>query len=105
MKITRRIVLAMFAAMIAFPIVAFAAKADRSERKKAAAPADFATIDKDGNGSISEAEYVAAMKEKQTEATAKSQFATLDKDHDGKLSKDELAASAAKKKRKKKDSN
>lgn len=102
MKLTRRLLLTSFAAALSLPIAAFAAKGDR---KKAEPPPAFATVDKDGNGSISEAEFVAAVKEKQGEAAAKTQFASLDKDHDGKLTKEEYAAGTEAKKRKKKNQN
>ena len=100
MKLTRRLLLVTIAATIALPISAFAAKGNK---KTPEAPPDFATVDKDGNGSVSEAEYVAAMKSKLTEDAAKAQFATLDKDKDGELSKEELAAPVETKKKKKKN--
>jgi Ca2+-binding EF-hand superfamily protein len=93
----------MFAALAAaftLPFTAEAAKGDR-KNKKQASPA-FSSVDKDGDGSITQEEYVAAMKDSIGEETAKTQFASLDKNKDGKLSKEEFEAGAAGKKEKKK---
>ena len=104
MKTRNFALLTALAAALVIPFTAFAAKGEKKP-KADAAPA-FATVDKDGNGSIDEAEYVAAMKEKLGEEAAKTHFASLDKNHDGKLSSEEYAADApAKKARKKKNAN
>jgi hypothetical protein len=87
--------------LIALPTVTFAAKGDKKDKTPAA---EFAKLDKDGDGTVTEAEYLDAMKDKLGVDGAKTHFAELDKDHDGKLSKDEFGAAAAhaKKKGKKK---
>ncbi len=104
MKSARYILVATLAAVIALPIAALAAKADRKKADDSH-PA-FATIDKDSNGSLSEAEFVAALKEKLGEDGAKAKFAELDKDKDGKLTSEEYAAATPeKKKKRKKDAN
>ena len=100
MKLTPRLLLSALAMGIVLPAGAFAAKGDR--KKPEPAPA-FATVDKDGDESISESEYVAAN-EKLGDA-AKTRFAALDKNHDGKLSKDEFAAAATGKKKPRKKKN
>lgn len=101
MKLAKRLVLATLATAIALPVVSFAAKGDR--KKKDDAPA-FAAVDKDSDGTVTQAEYVEALKGKLGEEVAKAQFAKLDKDSNGKLTKEEFgAADAGKKKRKKKD--
>ena len=69
---------------------------------------NFASIDKDGDGSISESEYVAALDGRAKADAAKKRFATLDKDGDGKLTKEEHAAGSkggGKKKGDKKNQN
>ena len=95
--------IALFAALAAAFTLPFTAEAATGDRKKiqAASPA-FSSVDKDGNGSVTQEEYVAAMKDSIGEETAKTQFASLDKDKDGKLSKEEFEAGAAGKKEKKK---
>ena len=94
-----RILLATLVAAVALPM-AFAAKGER--KKKDTAGPDFAAVDKDTNGTISQVEFVAAMKDKLGEDSAKSKFAELDKDKDGSLSKEEFAAGAAPEKKKRK---
>jgi Ca2+-binding EF-hand superfamily protein len=104
MKSARLIPVALLAAVIALPFTAFAAKADRKKADDSH-PA-FAAVDKDNNGSVSQAEFVAALKEKLGEDGAKAKFTELDKDKDGKLSAEEYAAAAPeKKKKRKKDAN
>jgi Ca2+-binding EF-hand superfamily protein len=62
----------------------------------------FAAADANGDGKISPAEYVAAMKGKLDETAAKARFAELDKNKDGSLSPEEFSAGAAAKKNSKK---
>ena len=104
MKITHRILLAALAAAIALPVTASAAKGDR-KKKNDAPETTFATIDKDGDGVVTETEYLALMSKPLGESAAKARFAQLDKDTNGKLSKEEYAATGTetKKRRKKKD--
>lgn len=102
MKLPNRIVLVALATAIALPVASFAAKGDR--KKKEPAGVSFATADKNSDGSVSEAEYVVAVKDKLDETSAKSRFATLDKNGDGKLSSEEYnAGNEAPKKKKKKN--
>ena len=105
MKTRNFAVVAALTAALVLPFTVFAAKGEK--KPKAEPPPAFATVDKDSNGSIEEAEYVAAVKGRLTEEAAKTQFAALDKNHDGKLSSEEYAADtgAAKKVRKKKNAN
>jgi len=92
MKLPHRILLAAVAAALVLPLAAHAAKGDKKKTDSKNPAANFATLDKDGNGSVSQDEYVAAMKEKLGEDGAKTHFAELDKNHDGQLSKEELGA-------------
>ncbi len=86
-------------AALSLPLVTFA----KSDKKSAKSPAaQFAKLDKDGDGVVTQAEYVEAMKDKLGEDGAKAHFAELDKDHDGKLTKEEFAAGAHAKKHVKK---
>lgn len=115
MKIPTRLIAFTLIAAFALPAYGFAAKPEKPgkpERRKkdktaAAAPAvSFTQADKDADGSVSSAEYVAAMKEQLGESAASLRFGTLDKDSDGKLSKEEFDTTSTapeKKKRKKKD--
>ena len=100
MKLTHRIIVTSLVAALALPIAAFAAKGDRKKDKNPT----FSVVDKDGNESISESEYVAANEKAGADA-AKTRFGKLDKDGDGKLSKEEFGAGAGDKKkpRRKKD--
>src|SRR6185369_9492103 len=98
MKLTKIALCAALVAAFSLPFTAEAAKGDR--KKKDAGPA-FSAVDKDGDGSISKEEYIAAMKDSIGEETAKTQFASLDKNSDGKLTKEEFDAGAAGKKKKK----
>jgi Ca2+-binding EF-hand superfamily protein len=100
---TTRLFVASLAVVIALPLAAFAAKGDR---KKNDTPPAFSTIDKEAKGSITEAQYVAAMKDTLGEEGAKAKFAALDTDKSGTLSETEYAAGASQgKKRRKKDAN
>ena len=102
MKFTHRIVFTTLVAALALPVTAVAAKGDR-KKDKTPAPT-FASVDKDGNESISEAEFVAANQKLGADA-AKMRFGLLDKDGDGKLSKEEFSADTGgeKKRKRKKD--
>ena len=97
MKTTRRILISTLVAVLALPLAVQAAKGDR---KKGDAADAFAKADKDGDGVVTEAEFIAAMGGKGGEDTAKKRFARMDKDHDGKLTKEEFSAAAGKKKKK-----
>lgn len=99
MKISKIILCTAIAAALSLPFTAEAAKGEK-KGKKSAAP-EFSTVDKNGDGSISQEEYVAAMKDSIGEETAKSQFASMDKNSDGKLSSEEYSASSGKKGKKK----
>lgn len=98
-----RFTLTVLVAALALPIAAFAAKGDKKKEKPDALPS-FTSVDKDGDKSVTEDEFVAANKEKLGETGAKSRFAMLDKNHDGKLTQEEYnAPSSEKKPRKKKN--
>lgn len=109
MKSSSVLLIATVAFGLALPLESFAAKADRSERqnkKNDSAATTFETMDKDKDGAVTQAEYLAVMKTSLGEDAAKTRFATLDKNGDGKLSKDEFGSSTPeKKKRKKKNAN
>ena len=133
MKLNKAILsIAAFAVALMMSLPAFAAKGDRRKTRAKDDSPTFAALDKDANGSLSKAEYVAGMKAKLGEeaATASSasssstaaagmkdklgeeaatkRFAELDKNKDDSLSKDELGTTEAKKKRdkkRKKDTN
>jgi hypothetical protein len=92
---TKSLVIAVCTASLLLPTFALAAKGDNKKNNDPAAV--FASLDKDGNGSVSQAEYVEAMKEKLGEDGAKKHFAELDKNKDGSLTKDELGAATDKK--------
>jgi len=103
MKLPNRIIIAALTAALALPLAASAAKADRKNKTQSASET-FATLDKDSDGFVTEAEYLAVMKTSMGEEAAKKRFAELDKDKNGKLSKEEHAAGdTAKKKRRKKN--
>lgn len=104
MKLRKIALFAALAAAFTLPFTAEAAKGDRKNKKQASSPA-FSSVDKDGNGSVTEEEYIAAMKDSIGEETAKTQFASLDKNKDGKLSKEEFEAGAASGKKEKKKKN
>ena len=100
MKLSKIALCAAIAAAFSLPFTAQAAKGNR-KNKKQAAPA-FSSVDKNGDGKISQGEYVAAMKDSLGEETAKTQFASLDKNSDKELSQEEFDAGAAGKKGRKK---
>jgi len=104
MKLSKIALCAALVAAFSMPFTAQAAKGERKNKKKAAAPA-FSTLDKNSDSSISKDEYVAAMKDSIGEETANTQFASMDKDNDGKLSSEEYSASAGKKGKGKKKKN
>jgi Ca2+-binding EF-hand superfamily protein len=101
MKLSKIALCAALAVAFTLPFTAEAAKGDR-KNKKQAGPA-FSTIDKDGKGEVTEAQYIAAVKDSIGEETAKTQFASMDKNKDGKLTKEEYEAGSAGKKGKKKN--
>lgn len=105
MKLSHRLLLVTIVTAVALPSAVFAAKADK--KKNATLAAAFASVDKDGNGEISETEFLAAEKDKGTVEAAKARFAAMDKNHDGKIAKDEFTGTGEepKKKRKKKNQN
>lgn len=74
------------AAMAAFLSLSIAAFAADANRKKNA----LGKVDADKDGKITEAEFVAAMKDRLDEAKAKAAFAKRDKNHDGVLTADEM---------------
>lgn len=97
MKLRTLAISAAILAALSLPVSTFA-KDKKSDKSPAAA---FAKLDKNGDGVVTEAEYVEAMKDKLGEDGAKAHFAELDKDHDGKLTSEEFAAGAHTKKHKK----
>ncbi|MBL9199376.1 MAG: EF-hand domain-containing protein [Opitutaceae bacterium] len=105
MKSAHRLLVAALIAAIALPGAAFAAKADK--KKNNAATETFASVDKNGDGNITQEEFLATQKDKLGEEAAKTRFATLDKNKDGKLTSDEFGGGTEekKKRRKKKDQN
>lgn len=101
MKLPTRILLLSLAAAIALPVAASAAKGDR-KKKNDSPETTFATLDKDGDGVVTQSEYVALMGKTLGEEAAKTRFSELDKDHDGKLTKEEYASTGTEKKKRKK---
>jgi hypothetical protein len=96
MKSLPRLLFFATTAILAWPAAAHAAKADKKDSMMEKSPAAiFATIDRDANGTISQAEYVASQKERLGEDGAKSRFAELDKNHDGKLTREEFGGAPA----------
>lgn len=91
----KRILIAATAALLSLPLVLNAA--DENKKKGGA----FAAADTNGDGKISEAEFVASVKGKMDDEAAKKRFAALDKDKDGSLSREEFAAAGGGKKKKK----
>jgi len=79
------------AALLLLPLTLPAAE---GTKKKAA----FAAADTDGDGKVSQSEYIAAMKGKLDESAAKTRFAELDKDKNGSLSPEEFSTSTGQKK-------
>ena len=96
----KQIITAAVAVLLSLPLALNAA----DKAKKKGNP--FAAADTDGNGKVSQAEFVAAMKDKGDAAAVKARFAKMDKDSDGSLTQEEFNAGAAKKGgKKKKDAN
>lgn len=93
MKVSTRLLVTVLASALALPAVSFAAKGDAKKNGKA--PAGFAAIDKDSDGNLTEAEFVAAMEGRGNDTAAKKRFSALDKDNNGKVSKDEFEAGRA----------
>ena len=93
-----RILIAASVVLLSLPLASHAA--DETKKK-----GPFMAADADGDGKVSQAEFVAAMKGSLDEPAAKAKFAELDKDKNGSLSREEFAAAAGEKKggRKKKD--
>ncbi|MES2696178.1 MAG: EF-hand domain-containing protein [Verrucomicrobiota bacterium] len=99
MKLTKNILAAALVGALTLPLATFAA-----EGKKKDAGAAFAKADTNSDGSVSEAEFIAAAAGKGKEDSLKKRFASMDKDSNGKLSKEEFAAAGnGGGKRKKKD--
>lgn len=90
----KRTLIAAVAALLSLPLAVYAA----DSKKKGG----FANADTNGDGKVSQAEYVASVKGKQDDKAAKARFAELDTDKDGFLSQQEY--SAGQKSKKKKDS-
>lgn len=82
--------LAALAAALSLASVGFAADGNKPNRA-------FGKADTNGDGKISETEYVAAVKDKTDEAKAKTAFARRDKNKDGALSADEFKPATEKK--------
>jgi Ca2+-binding EF-hand superfamily protein len=106
MKLPSHILFATIAAAVAAPTASLAAKAEK--KSKNATPTEmFDAMDKDGNGVVTQAEYIASVKERLGEDGAKTRLAEMDKNKDGKLSKEEFGVRSdqpkQKKRRKKKD--
>jgi Ca2+-binding EF-hand superfamily protein len=95
MKLITRITLGALIAALSLPAASFAAKAEKKTGD--AQEQRFAKMDTDSDGSISEAEFIAAQGKSGKEANAKTRFARLDKNGDAKVSKEEFAAGAGKK--------
>ena len=93
----KKILLAATAVLLSLPLASHAA--DEAKKK-----GPFMAADTDGDGKVSQAEYVVAMKGKLDETAAKAKFAELDKNKDGALSREEFNA-GNEKKGKKKDGN
>lgn len=96
----KRILIAATAVLLSLPLAVQAA--DEAKKK-----GPFVAADTDGDGKVSQTEYVAAMKGKMDEAAAKAKFTELDKDKDGSLSRQEFNPGGGEKQggKKKKDAN
>jgi hypothetical protein len=88
----KHILLAATAVALSLPLASYAAEQTKNKINP------FMSADKDGDGRISSAEYMAAMMGKQDEAASRAKFAALDQNKDGSLSREEYEAGAAAKK-------
>ena|SRR5438067_1215141 len=104
MKLIKALLSFAVAIALSLPLAAHAAKENKKKTDKNPAT-QFAALDKNGDGVITEEEYVAAMKDKLGDDGSKNHFAELDKNHDGKLTKGEFGVPSDDKKvrKKKKD--
>lgn len=93
----KRFLIAAIAASLTIPLASYAAA---DAKKKGGG---FAAADADGDGKVTQAEYVAAVKSKMDDKAAKARFAELDKDGNKSLSQEEFSA-GSKGGKKKKDS-
>jgi Ca2+-binding EF-hand superfamily protein len=98
MKIVPARLILLAAVVLTAPLAVFAAKGE-AKPKTALPKVSFETADKDKDGSVTEAEFLAAMGENADQKRAKARFAQLDANHDGKLSKEEMESGAKKKKK------
>src|SRR5690349_17089955 len=103
MKLIPAIIPFAVAAALSLPLAAHAAKENKKKSDDKNPAAQFAALDKDSDGVITQEEYVAAMKDKLGDDGSKSHFAELDKNHDGKLTKEEFGVPANDKKPRKKN--
>ena len=86
----KQILIAALAAALSLPVALNAA--DENKKKGGG----FASADADKDGKVTEAEYVAAMKNRGDDEAAKRRFAQLDADKDGSLTQQEYNAGAKK---------
>lgn len=101
MKLTKNILAAALVGALALPLASFAAEGKKGGGK--GADEAFAKADTNSDGSVNEAEFIAAAAGKGKEDALKKRFATMDKNSDGKLSKEEFAAGRSGGGKKKKD--
>jgi len=96
----KRFLITATAVLLSLPLAVSAADANKKK-------GPFVAADTDGDGKVSQAEYIASVKDKMDEAAAKAKFTELDKDKNGSLSREEFNAGAGEKKggKKKKDAN
>ena len=83
----RNLHIAVISALLSLPLASNAA--DQTKKKS-----PFTAADTNGDGKISPAEYVAAMKGKMEEAEAQARFAALDQNKDGTLNRTEFGSSS-----------
>jgi Ca2+-binding EF-hand superfamily protein len=75
--------------------------AKEAKEKKQATPEEaFKKLDSNGDGKVSEAEFLASPGAQKDAEKAKEKFKSLDADKDGSLTLEELSAAPAKKKKK-----
>lgn len=87
----KQILIAATAVLLSLPLALNAA--DEAKKK-----GPFAMADADGDGKVTQAEYVTAMKGKMDEAAAKAKFTELDKDKNGSLTAQEFNPGGGEKK-------